>query len=93
MSGEFKLNWNQREFERAVNDSANKAVVEQAQRLQSALDSLLGRSKGKTVAQIKPMVKEAFRQIGGSITEPELSQYAEVLADGRRIVMRPEPIT
>ena len=90
MGSGFEIKWDKNALDRVVKETANKAVVEQGRKLQSELDSVLAQSSGKTAAEIKPLVQNAFRRIGGSISDPELTQYAEVIAEGTRIVVQPE---
>jgi hypothetical protein len=44
--------------------------------------------RGRPIEELKAALVELHRRRGGSITEPELTRYAETLAAGRRITPR-----
>ena len=39
----------------------------------------------RPVAEIKPALKRAWEKGGGSVTEPELTEYAQMIDDGTKI--------
>ena len=41
--------------------------------------------KGRPVSEIKPALQREWKKIGGSITDPELTQYASSISEGVRI--------
>jgi hypothetical protein len=45
--------------------------------------------QGRPVGSIKPALKRLFERRGGKITEPELSQYAEMISGGTKIEFKP----
>jgi hypothetical protein len=45
--------------------------------------------QGRPVDSIKPALKRLFERRGGKITEPELTQYAEMISDGTKIEFKP----
>ena len=61
----------------ALNDIANDN--------QRAFDALSVELKGKSLDEAKRRVKQEWERDGGEITDPELTEYAELLIDGGRI--------
>lgn len=85
----FEIKWNKGALERAVKDATREGLVQSSRNIQQQLDAVLAAAQGKSATEVKPMLQDAFRKVGGSISEPELSQYAEILARGQRIVIEP----
>ncbi len=56
------------------------------------IDQLRQHYAGHPVDEIKPALQRLFHGYGGSITEPELSDWAQLIADNTRIEMKPEPV-
>jgi hypothetical protein len=83
--GNFKMSpgW-EKELERAV----KPAIKNLASDYQKMFDSLLRRYKGRPVSEIKPVLRREWSRIGGSISEPELTDYATRISEGTRIQMR-----
>ncbi len=72
---------------------ANEVVQAQAGTLQAVYDRVLQAGQGKSVDEVKVLLQREVRlTLGGDITDPELTSCAEVLAQGRRIEVRPELI-
>lgn len=55
---------------------------------QKMLDSLSHRYKGRPVSEIKPVLKREWSRVGGSISDPELTDYATHISEGTPIQMR-----
>jgi hypothetical protein len=53
------------------------------------IDRLRLEYQGRPVGSIKPALKRLFERRGGKITEPELSQYAEMISGGTKIEFKP----
>ena len=54
-----------------------------------ALDRLGRQYEGQQVEAIKPVLQAEWSRVnGGSITDPELSEWAQHISDGRRIAVR-----
>ena len=83
--GNFKMSpgW-EKELEKAV----RPALKDIASDYQKMFDSLLRRYKGRPVSEIKPVLKREWARIGGSISDPELTDYASLISEGTRIQMR-----
>lgn len=57
--------------------------------MQEFFDKLSRRYKGKPVSQVKQALsREWKRELGGSITDPELTNYAEVISGGGKIAVK-----
>lgn len=50
------------------------------------------RLRGLPIDQIKAALQRLFARDGGSITEPELSEYAQMIHDGTRIEFKADRI-
>lgn len=71
-------------------DELGRLAFEAVQRqLQPALDRVHEQYAGRPVDEIKPVLAQewAANTEGGSITDPELTQYATVISEGHRIVL------
>lgn len=86
MSSSFSFN------EDAFRQIAEDAVVQLAADQTRDLDQLRQQYAGHPVDEIKPALQRLFEGYGGSITEPELSDWAQLIADNTRIEMKPEPV-
>lgn len=83
--GNFKMSpgW-EKELEKAI----RPAMKDIASDYQKMFDSLSRRYKGRPVSEIKPVLKREWARIGGSISDPELTDYASLISEGTRIQMR-----
>lgn len=72
--------------EKAIADMAVKAMTE---RFQPILDGLHAEYAGQPLENIKPVLAErwAAGNDGASITDPELTNVAQAISDGMRVVM------
>jgi len=73
-------------WEDAISDMAVKAVEE---RFQPILDSVFDEYAGQSVEVIKPVLSQrwAAGNDNASITDPELTNIAQAISDGKRVVM------
>ena len=53
------------------------------------LDRLRQQYTGHPVAEIKPALQRLFARYDGKITDPDLSEWAQLISDGTRIEMKP----
>jgi hypothetical protein len=75
--------------EDAVRAMAREAVQQRADELQELYDRLLLTEAGKPVEDVKTALAREWRTtFDTELTDPELSDTAEVLASGTRIVVR-----
>ncbi|WP_206662250.1 hypothetical protein [Propioniciclava sinopodophylli] len=51
-------------------------------------DSLPRRYTGRPVSEIKPVLRREWSRVCGSISDPELTEYANRISEGIRIQMR-----
>ena len=81
----FKMSpgW-EKELEKAV----RPALKDIASDYQKMFDSLSRRYKGRPVSEIKPVLRREWSRVGGSISDPELTEYATHISEGTRIQMR-----
>lgn len=81
----FKMSpgW-EKELEKAV----RPALKDIASDYQKMFDSLSRRYKGRPVSEIKPVLRREWSRVGGSISDPELTEYANHISEGTRIQMR-----
>lgn len=73
-----------------LEENVRRMAVQAVQaRLQPALDRLHEQYTGRPVEEIRGPLSEAWRAaLDGSITDPELTTYAEAISSGHRIVLR-----
>ena len=75
--------------ENAIDRLAKDATKQIANELQETMDALLRTQRGKPVAEVKMAVKREWeRRPGATITDPELTTYAEALTAGTRITLQ-----
>lgn len=81
----FKMSpgW-EKELEKAV----RPALKDIASDYQKMFDSLSRRYKGRPVSEIKPVLRREWSRVGGSISDPELTEYATHISEGTHIQMR-----
>lgn len=75
-------------WEQALEKAFQPALKDIASDYQKMFDSLLRRYTGRPVDQIKPVLRHEWSRIGGSISDPELTDYATLISEGTRIRMR-----
>lgn len=84
--------FNEREFKHLMETEAQTAINDLAQQRTRELDQLRQQYTGHPVEEIKPALQSLFAKDGGNITDPELSEWAQLISDGNRIEMTPTPI-
>ena len=75
-------------WEKELEKAVRPALKDIASHYQKMFDSLLRRYKGRPVSEIKPVLRREWSRVGGSISEPELTEYATHISEGTRIQMR-----
>ncbi len=75
-------------WEKELEKAIRPAVRDIASDYQKMFDSLSRRYKGSPASEIKPVLRREWARIGGSISDPELSEYACLISEGTRIQMR-----
>jgi hypothetical protein len=82
-----EIEWNHEELRRMTND----ILQEEASQLQAALDRVHRLAEGKNLEQVKILLELEWRtKFAAEITDPDLTDYAQTLVEGHRIVVRPE---
>lgn len=90
MDIKIDFKFNERELRRQVEKAAQAGIDQIAKDWTRDMERLSSQYKGRPAATIKPALRRLFQQHGGSITEPELSQYAQAISDGIKIVFKPQ---
>jgi len=75
-------------FRRAVGKEVQKGLEELRSSYQRMFDRLIAQYQGRPVEEIKRALRIQWRREGGDITDPELTEYAQSIAEGRRIDVR-----
>lgn len=76
------------DLERQLNKAVQGALGDVAADYQRMLDSLGRRYKGRPVSSIKPVLQREWKRVGGSISDPELTEYATLISNGTKIKMQ-----
>lgn len=76
--------------DRALKKAVNQGVQKMADDLTKALNGLTARYEGQPLEDIKPEIQRVWAKHsgGGSITDPELTQFAEQIQAGGRVEVR-----
>lgn len=68
-----------------VEKALSKALVESTEELNKVFKGLSRDLKGQPLQLIKSRLQNAMKHNGGSISEPELTQYATAIFEGTEI--------
>ena len=76
--------------DRALKKAVAQGVQKMADDLTRALNGLTAHYKGKPLDEIKPQIQRVWAKHsgGGSITDPELTAFAQQIHDGGRVQVR-----
>jgi hypothetical protein len=74
--------------EKALRQAIQPAVQDIVRTYDRDLERLRVRYAGKPTAEIKPAIQHLFRSNGGSISDPELTNFAELISQGKRVRMQ-----
>lgn len=88
----FKFEFDQKAFERGIRKDVEDHVRGVSRDMTHEFDQLRAQFAGRPVNEIKPAVKRAWETGGGSITDPELTEYAQMISDGTEITFEAGPI-
>lgn len=78
--------------DQAFRSIAQQAVEKVAAQQTADLEQLRQQYTGQPLDVIRPALQELFARYDGSITEPELSEWAQLIHDGTRIQMTADDI-
>lgn len=76
---EMSPNW-----ERDVERTAQGAIEDIAADYQKMFDRLTRQYKGRPASAIKPVLRREWSRCGGTISDPELTDYAQRISEGQR---------
>ncbi len=83
----MRIEWDENGMKRLEREVGQQAAKE----MQTVMDRVLRAARGRPVAEVKRMLRREWRSVlGGDITDPELTQWAALLAAGKRVVPTPE---
>lgn len=80
-----KITINQHALNKVVQDGVARMAAQQT----ADLEQLRLHYAGQPAEAIKPALQQLFAGYGGSITDPELSEWAQLISDNTRITMTP----
>lgn len=74
----------------ALDQLARKAAEQQVPIVQQAIDDVVRSHGGEPVAEVKSALQRRWAEMGpgASITDPELTIYAEYISEGRPVKVR-----
>lgn len=78
----MKITFDEDAFRGDIEKQMQGAMNDISRTLERDLNGLSRSMKGQPLAAIKARVKRTFESDGGSITEPELTEYAEAVQAG-----------
>lgn len=81
-----------RDIERSMKQQVEKAYRQRASEMQATFDRLGRELKGQSLDAAKSRLQREWARDGGSLTDPELTNYATALIEGRRIVLDVQPM-
>lgn len=76
--------------DRALRKAVDQGVQKMASDLTRALGGLTARFEGRPLEHIKPEIQRVWARHtgGGRVTDPELTQFAEQIQAGGKVVVR-----
>ncbi|MEW2266879.1 hypothetical protein [Streptomyces sp. NPDC047868] len=85
-----KIKFDERGLKKAVQKAAEKTARGMASDLTRALNGLTPTYQGRPLDEVKQAVQSTWKRHsgGGSITDPELTEFAEKIASGGRVEVR-----
>lgn len=88
----MKIQFNEREFKRLMEKEVQAGIDKMAAEQNRELDRLRQQYTGRPVEQIKPALQRLFARYDGKITEPDLTEWAQLISDGTKITLKPDRI-
>lgn len=79
-------------FKREMEKMVQPALDDIARKMTRDLDGLRRRRTGHPVEEIKPELKRIWEKDGGKLTDPELTQYAQLIHDGQTINFKADKV-
>lgn len=89
------FSFNPDDLERVVRQAADGAVRQKANDLQAVVDNLGRTHQGRPVDEVKVALRGAWQNAtgDGDITDPELTDWATYISEGRHIEIRYDGIS
>ncbi|NKY38016.1 hypothetical protein [Cellulomonas septica] len=81
----MSFQFDDRAFRRALQQETQSALDEVARNFEREFDRLRIQYAGRPVSEIRPAIRQMFADQGGSISDPELAEYAEAVSGGAKI--------
>lgn len=75
-------------WEKELEKAIRPAMGDIADGYRKMFDSLGRRYQGRPVSEIRLALRREWSRLGGSISDPELTEYATHISEGTRIEMR-----
>lgn len=75
-------------LEREINRAVQGQVKDVTAEYQRMFDRMVRTYAGHPTAAIKPVLRRNWQTIGGDITDPELTTYAQHISDGTKIQVK-----
>ncbi|MEU4295379.1 hypothetical protein AB0E63_44770 [Kribbella sp. NPDC026596] len=75
-------------WEKAIQNAAAGAVQDEIRRTQATLDRIFNQYNGQPVSTIKPVLLREWRRGGGTMSDGEATDWAELISSGQRIVLK-----
>lgn len=88
----FKFDFDPKAFERAIRKDGEAHVQGLSSEMTRDFDRLHAQYANRPVDEIRPALKRAWEKGGGTIGEPELTEYAQMISEGTKIEFRAGPI-
>lgn len=82
------FNFDEEAFKRIAQDAVRKVAAQQT----ADLEQLREQYTGQPLDVIRPALQQLFAGYDGSISEPELTEWAQLIHDGTRIEMNADDI-
>ena len=77
-----------KDFEHQLKRAIDGGMKDLAQEWTQTMERLAIRYEGRPVQEIKPILKREWERNGGTITDPELAEIAQMISTGTRIEFR-----
>ena len=86
MAKDFEIKFD-KDWEKTVQKDAGAAVQDEIRKTQATLDRIFNQFNGQPVSTIKPVLLREWRRGGGTMSDAEATDWAELISNGQRIVL------
>lgn len=84
-----RIQFDEAAFRREIGQQLDTAMKDMARDLTREMDTFRAQYQHRTLPEIKAGLQQLYRKNDGSITEPELTEYAEMIKAGTRVAFTP----